>query len=308
MIIPDWTEQHSEKFQNEAFKVGHTLSSTGLFTDEALADLLDRHPKSHLDVCTIGDHPVYEYKFKSGDARDVDGATLIEAVKAGAIWMNLRKAMNMHPEYKVVLDQMYGELSANTGQTSFNANGGILVSSPTAKVPFHFDATETILWHVRGHKRLYLYPNTKEFLSDEDYESLMFDQSEDYLPYARDMDAAAECFDLYDNEMLTWPLNAPHRVQNKTFCVSVTTEYSSTRSSLKNSAMYTNAILRQKFGMSPVWRPKARVVNTVKAGAGKVFRKVGVLNGLQSADFVSFVVDKNASGYVRDITPFQRDF
>lgn len=308
MIIPNWTDQHSEKFQNEAFKVKHTLSTTGLFTDEALADLLDRHPRSHLDVCTLGDHPVYEYKFKSGDARNVDGATLIEAVKAGAIWMNLRKAMNLHPEYKAVLDQMYGELSANTGQNSFNANGGILISSPTAKVPFHFDATETILWHVRGHKRMYLYPQNKTFLPDEEYENLMFNQTEDYLPYDPDMDHAAQCFDLYDDEMITWPLNAPHRVQNKTFCVSVTTEYSTAQSSIKNSVMYANAVLRQKFGMSPKWHPHDRVKNTIKAGAGKVLRKVGVLDGLQKQDLVSFVVDKNARGFVRDVPPFQRDF
>lgn len=308
VIIPSWTDKHSEMFQNEAFKIDHTLSSTGLFTDEALVDLLNKHPKSHLDVCMLGDHPVYEYKFKSGDARDVDGTTLIEAVKAGAIWMNLRKAMNLHPEYKTVLDRMYGELSSRTGQNSFSANGGILISSPTAKVPYHFDATETILWHVRGHKQMYLYPRTKEFLPDEDYENLMFNQSEDYLPYSPDMEDAATCFDLYDDEMLTWPLNAPHRVVNKTFCVSVTTEYSTTRSSIKNSVMYANAVLRQKFGMSPVWRPTAQLENTLKAGVGKLMRKLGVLDGLQVEDFVSFVVDKNVKGFVREIRPFQRDF
>jgi len=308
MILSHWTEEHTRRFQKDMFKVKHNLSSTGLFTDEALIDLLDRHPKDQLDVCTISDHPVYEFKFRTGDVRDVDGKTLIEAVKSGSIWMNLRKAMNLHPEYKAVLDQMYGELAQKTGQKSFHARGGILISSPVAKVPLHFDATETILWHVRGHKRMYLYPQTEEFLADEDYETLMFNQTEDYLPYRPDMEEAATYFDLNDDEMMTWPLNAPHRVENMSYCVSVTTEYSTRESSIKNAVMYTNAVLRRKLGMSPDWRSASYPEKLLKAGAGKVLRKVGVLDGAKVEDMVSFVVDKNVAGYIRDVTPYQRVF
>lgn len=308
MILQDWTEEHTCRFQKDMFKVKHNLASTGLFTDEALIDLLDRHPKDQLDVCMPADHPVYEFKFRTGDVRDVDGKTLIEAVKSGAIWMNLRKAMNLHPEYKAVLDEMYEELAEKTGQNSFHARGGILISSPVAKVPLHFDATETILWHVRGHKRMYLYPMTREFLPDEDYEALMFNQTEDYLPYRPEMEEAATYFDLHDGEMMTWPLNAPHRVENMSYCVSVTTEYSTRESSVKNAAMYTNAVLRRKLGFSPDWRSASYPEKLIKAGAGKVLRKVGVLDSVKAVDMVSFVVDKNAAGYVRDVAPYERVF
>lgn len=308
MILQNWTDEHSQKFQKETFKVKHDLNGTGLFTDEALIDLLDRHPKDQLDVCTLVDDQVFQYKFRTGDVRDVDGATLIAAVKAGSIWMNLRKAMNIHPEYEAVLKQMYGEIAAHTGQKPFHARGGILISSPSARVPMHFDATETILWHVRGHKKIVFYPQTKEFLSDKDYEALMYRVTEDYLPYDESMEEAATVYDLHEGDMATWPLNRPHRVDNMSYCVSVTTEYSTPESTIKNAAMYTNAVLRQKFGRSPNWSNATTLEKFIKAGAGTVLRKIGVLDTLKVEDMVSFVVDPSLPNYVRDVEPYPRTF
>ena len=308
MILDGWTADHTARFQKDMFKVKHNLNDTGLFTDDALAELLDKHPRDKLDVCAKGDHPVFEFKFRTGDVRDVDGKTLIEAAKNGSIWMNLREAMNIHPEYKRVLDQMYGDLAEKTGQKSFHARGGILISSPTAKVPYHFDATETILWHVHGHKRMYLYPRTEEFLPDDGYETYMFNKTEDYLPYNDGMEEAATMFDLHDNEMITWPLNSPHRVENMSYCVSVTTEYSTRESSIKNSVMYANAVLRRRLGMSPDWRSASGPEKVIKAGLGKVLRKVGVLDDLTAEDYVTFTVDKDAPNFIRDVEPYQRSF
>jgi len=308
VILDNWTDEHTKKFQKDMFKVKHSLSKTGLFTDDALADLLDRHPKELLDVCTISDHPVFEYKFRTGDVRGVDGKTLIEAVKAGSIWMNLRKAMNVHDDYNKVLTEMYSELGKISGHKTYHANGGILISSPTAKVPFHFDATETILWHVRGHKRMYLYPDTEQFLSDKEYEKLMFSVSEDYLPYDESMEKAATCFDLYEDEMMTWPLNSPHRVQNMSYCVSVTTEYSTQKSSIKNAGMYANAFLRHKLGVNTSWRSASGPEKIAKATLGLALRKFGMLDNMEAIDMVSFKVDKNAPNFIQDIQPYQRSF
>jgi len=59
-IFKDWGAEQSEKFRKEIITVRHRLSETGLFSDEALAELLDKHPSEKLDVCTMGnDHPLY---------------------------------------------------------------------------------------------------------------------------------------------------------------------------------------------------------------------------------------------------------
>ena len=308
-IFQNWTDEQTEKFRKDIITVRHNLADTGLFTDEALADLLDKHPSQKLDVCTMGNSdPRFPNKFMTGDFRDCDGKALVDAAKAGAVWINVRQAMNVHPEYKQVLDKMYGAIAEITGEPTFNARGGILISSPVAKVPYHCDQTETILWHIRGKKRIYIYPTTEEFMSDDDYQNIITQDREDDIPYSKDMDASARAFDLAEGEMISWRLNAPHRVDNDSFCVSVTTEYSTRESAFKNSVMFTNAVLKQKFGVKSRWASASMPEKYVKSVAGRVLRKVGAYNVPEGEDMVTFKVDPKADNYIAEVDPFVRNF
>lgn len=305
-MFKNWTDIHTEKFGKEPFTVEHNLAATGLFTDEALAKMLDAHPRDMLDICTLANHEIYQAKFRTGESSEVDGQTLIEAAKSGTIWMNVRNSMNLHPEYKEVLDEMYGSLTAKTKQRILNPRGSLLITAPIAQTPYHFDTTETILWHVRGHKRFFLYPQTPEFLPDEGFERVLYKTNEDYLPYTKDMDSQAQVFDLHGDEMISWPLNAPHRVENKSFCVSVTTEYSTRECVIKNSAMYTHAFMRKKMGLNPSWEKATRPGILVKAVAGRVLRRMNAMGSLHQNDMVTFKVDPTAPGYIRDTEPYER--
>ena len=309
-MLLDWTDAKTQAFQKEIMSFQHNLQSTGLFTDDALIDLLERHPSEKLDVCTMGasDHPKYPNKFRTGDSRGVAGKTLLDAAKAGSIWINVREAMNVHEDYKRALDEMYGELAANTGNEAFNPRGGILISSPVARVPYHFDKTETILWHVRGKKRVYLYPMTEEFISDSDYESVISNAFEDDLPYDASFDDHAEIVDLAEGTALTWPLNSPHRVDNKSFCVSVTTEYSTRQSGMKNAAMITNATLRSRLGLDPSYTKDSDVTRQIKSIFGRVLVKTPLVPDMTTQDMVTFKIDENSKSFLVDVEPFQRNF
>ncbi len=309
-MIPDWTDANTAAFQKEIMSFRHGLAETGLFTDEALIDLLERHPTEKLDVCTMSDpdHPVYPNKFRTGDFRDVSGKVLLEAVKAGCVWVNLREAMNVNPDYKIVLDEMYGSLSKKTGNLTFNPKGGILISSPVAKVPYHFDKTETILWHVRGKKRMYIYPLTQKFISDTAYENTITNYMSDDLPYDASFDAHAEAIDIPEGAALMWPLNSPHRVDNRTFCVSVTTEYSTRESAMKNAAMVTNATLRHHLGLKPSYEKDGNLTRKVKSVAGRVLRKTPIVPDNAETDLVTFRIDETSDNYMTDVEPFPRTF
>ena len=206
-MLKDWTRDHSKRFQKEIMLFEHGLNETGLFTDEALITLLNKHPSNLLDVCTMGnlDDELYPNRFQTGDFRGVDGKVMLDAVKAGKIWINVRQGMNVHPEYKAVLDQMYGGIANETGNKAYNANGGILISSPVARVPYHFDKTETILWHVRGKKSMYLYPRTEKFIPDHAFEATMLTDLDDDLPYNADFDKEATVVEFEEGQALTWP-------------------------------------------------------------------------------------------------------
>ena len=309
-MLTNWNESHTAGFQKEIISFGHDLEATGLFSDDALIALLEKHPSERLDVCSMGnsEHPLYPNKMRTGDFRDADGKTLLAAAKSGLIWINVREAMNIHPEYKAVLDKMYGDLAQRTGNKTFSAKGGILISSPIAKVPYHFDKTETILWHVRGKKRMYLYPLTPEFISDKGYENAVVDMLEDDLPFSFDWDQHASIFDLQPGQALTWPMNMPHRVDNQAFCVSVTTEYTTVASGRRNAAMLTNATLRHKFGMNPSYWNASPAENYIKSIFGRVIKKTGFAAKVERKDFVTFKIDPDADGYIVDTDPYERNF
>ncbi len=309
-MLTDWSDAKTSAFQKEIMSFGHNLARTGLFTDDALISLLERHPSDKIDVCTMGpsDHTLYPNKFRTGDFREVSGKTLLEAAQAGSVWINLRQAMNVHQDYKSVLDKMYGELASETGNEAFNPRGGILISSPIARVPYHFDKTETILWHVRGNKRIYIYPQTQEFISDESYESVIANHLDDDLPYETAFDVHAEIIDIEEGTALTWPLNSPHRVDNQSFCVSVTTEYSTKESALKNGVMVTNAALRHRFGMNPSFERDGEMARRMKSLAGRVIKKTSLAHNTTQADMVTFRVDPSAEDYIVDVEPFERNF
>jgi len=309
-MLSDWTDAKTASFQKEIMSFKHRLAETGLFTDEALMDLLERHPSEKLDVCTMGaaDHPKYPNKFRTGDFRDVPAKVLLDAAKAGRVWINVREAMNVHADYKRALDTMYGELAEQTGNRAFNPRGGILISSPVARVPYHFDKTETILWHVRGRKRIYLYPLTQKFISDEAYEAIVTNHLEDDLPYDKSFDEEATIIDLAEGTGLTWPLNSPHRVDNQTFCVSVTTEYSTHESGMKNAVMLTNATLRDRFGLKSGYQTDSELSRKVKSILGRVIRKTALAPNTTKDDMVTFRIDSSVDGFIVDTEPYARNF
>jgi len=309
-MLTDWTDTHTKKFQKEVLTFGHDLESTGMFTDEALIKLLDKHPSEELDVCSMSDDadPLYPNQFLTGDFRGVAGETLLAAAKAGRIWINLRQAMNIHPEYAALLDQMYGELGEKNGNKVFKARGGILISSPISQTPYHFDKTETLLWHVRGQKRIYIYPRTQEFISDEDYEAIITNTLIDDLPYQESYDKDAVIVDLKPGQAASWQLNAPHRVDNQSYCVSVTTEYSTRESGIKNANMIANAALRSKFGMTPNFHSDGALKRMLKTGVGTSLKKFGFVRKSDAPDMVAFRIDPKVKGFVDLVEPFERDF
>jgi len=254
------------------------------------------------------DHPVYPNRFRTGDFRNIPGDVLLGAARAGRVFINLREAMNVHPEYKEVLDSMYGEIARQTGNKTYAARGGILISSPISQTPYHFDKTEVILWHIRGAKRIVLYPRTQKFIPDQAYEAAVTNLLEDDLPYDKSFDDEATIVDLKPGMGVTWPLNSPHRVDNSAFCVSITTEYSTRESGMKNAAMITNATLRHKFGMDVSYQKDGKAKRQIKSVFGRVLKKTGIAHKTITKDMVTFTIDPKDPKYVVDVKPFERNF
>lgn len=311
-LIQNWTKENRVNYGKQVMVVEHRLNETGLFTDEALAAMLDEHPNHLIDFQHLPDNPDYPDQQVTVDFSGADGATMVKAAKSsGKVWINVREAMNQRPEYKKILDQLHEELESHTGKNADrrNCRGGILISSATAATPYHSDPTMTHLWHIRGHKKAWVYPKTQGFLPDKHYESIVLGQVDEDMPfnYAMDKDAVVAGADLTGGEMVTWPHRSPHRVENVSFCVSMVMEFSTTRSAFTNAGMFANGVLRRKYGRNPSWVNASAPEKVAKAALGRVMRNMGARKTFRRKDLVHFKLDETVEGFVRAVAkPYER--
>ena len=273
-VMQAWTPEMKRRYGREIVTFHHTLADSGLFTDAALARLLDAHPREHLDINTMAAPPPPGERWIAGDARGVSGADLVEAAHRGRIWMNARRAMLLHPDYRALFEAATAQFARQTGVRIFNAMGGILISAPKMGTFFHNDATETMLWHVRGVKRMHLFPATEAYLPEVHYEGHLLKENLSDLPYRPEMEAGATVTTLRPGDGLTWPLHWPHHVQNEdSFNVSVSIEYSTVSSAVTNGTYVTNGLVRRWTGWNTSTRRTPPALRPLLFAASRVLKR-----------------------------------
>ena len=222
------TEQFRRgSLEREILVANHRLLETGLFSDENIIRMIDAYPREFCNVNRMGTDRD-EYEWSEGDTTGLDGAALLDAVRNGRLWLTLRGLTERQPELRRVINTLYDELEERCpGFRATRRTGNLLVSSPAAIVYYHMDVPQNILWHIRGRKRVWVYPvDNERLLSQEDREAVIAVEREEDLPYLPEFDELAEVHDLSPGDMITWPQHSPHRVENLAgLNVSLSTEH-----------------------------------------------------------------------------------
>ena len=123
------------------------------------------------------------------------------------------------------------------------------------------------------------------------------------MRYEPDFDRHAKVFEIAGGDMLHWPLNAPHRVENlDCLNVSMTMEYWTEAIRRRQMINMANAILRHKIGIKPrsletsgpgFWAKAALQAGVKRSGLLKKARK--------SRRPIEFRLDRTHPGRVIDI-------
>jgi hypothetical protein len=232
--------------------VRHRLHERPMFDNAALAELLDRYPRDRLGVFTMGDDPVAWKSWRRGDAGTLTGAELLAEVAAGRLWLNLRQTNHAIDAYAELADEIFAEIKAATGQTTFKHDLGLLISSPNAQVFYHLDTPLVMLWQLRGKKRVWVYPRQEPFVDDAQIERVILGESAEQFDYDPAWDAHATAFDLEPGVVVSWPQNAPHRVENGGMInVSLSIEFLTPEALVRANVLYANGVLRRAVGAKP---------------------------------------------------------
>jgi hypothetical protein len=297
--LSDWEQRDFDTVEEGVLVARHRLGETGLFTDDALVDILDSHPPEDLGISTMGTDP-HVFEWREGDRNGVSGATLLDLVRTGYFWLNIRKVLDHHPAYAKAVHGLYDEIERRKrGFRAENRTANLLISSPNAWVPYHVDMPVNMLWHIRGMKRVWVYPPfDSRFASSEVLGKVCAGCWSEDIPYKTSYDKYALVFDAEPGELITWPQLTPHRVSNLSgLNVSLSTEHKNVRARRRINVHTANHYLRERLH----WNSRSISVDGAAAHSKQLLaracRLANRLRGTKKTQFVypkTFVVDPDA--------------
>lgn len=236
----------------------HELASSNLFLDATLIDLLDNFPRERIYAFTMGRDPERIDEFQKARHDGVSGKEMLEAVRSGRLWLNITRVDLADARYRKLITELYAELGSTVpGFEPLSSRGTLLISSPGAQVYFHADGPSSVLWHLRGHKRVWVYPALdQQYLTRELLEDIFAGVRHEFVPFKASFDAGAALYDLAPGQWICWPQNAPHRVVNgDSLNVSLSTEHSTASSERRYQVYMANRFFRTRLGRR---RPSVR--------------------------------------------------
>ena len=290
-VVRGWTDRDTKAFLKTPVRFRHDLVETGVFSNEALARLLETHPDELTDVNLNEFNADGMAVVRTGTRGGLDGHSLLRAAKEGRVWINLRKVGCSDPKIAPLVDQAMADLqAANPGFRPVTVYANLLLSGPTTRVPYHADTPGVCLFHLVGAKRIWIYPNQGRTLPDEAMEAVALREGTEDLPYRSEFDEDAQVFDLSPGQAVLWPFNAPHRVDNLgTFNVSLSVEFMTWEGRLRHGVYYANGTMRRRFGLSPAGYARTsapgRLARWALTGLFKRFRVNAAREAVFKADF-----------------------
>lgn len=305
-LLKVWTDKQIAQMHNAIFVAEHRLAELDWFSDEELSRTLDAHPRQDLGVNTMGTDPARRQDWQEGNAGDLDGRTLLEVTKHGRLWLNLRRVIDHHPQYRRIVNQLYGELELACGCGPISGrSANLLISAPEAIVYYHVDCPANMLWHIRGTKRVWAYPLESGILSAATIEAVLCGEKSEEIEYRPELDQYAVVVDLEPGQMITWPQHTPHRVVNTGgLNVSLSTEHMTRRTLRKNNVYLANRHFRRMLGGGFASTQIDGLVPAVKELAIRVARRLPLVAPVPPRGFkypVTFQVDPDAPHGVRRI-------
>jgi hypothetical protein len=251
-IFAKWDDTHSQLWGHQPIRLEHAMHKRPAFSMDELAKLIETYPREHYSLIKTGAKGSSRV-WREGEIGELSGHQVIETISRGGLWLNLRNVTSVDRRFRDKIDQMFAEIAGKVpGFDAPTHQAGILISSPDAQVYYHADLPGQGLIQIAGRKRVYLYPNTPPFVRPEHLEDIALFDVEVDIPYEPWYDRHAQVIDLEPGQMLNWPLNAPHRVENLGVVnISMTVSYVSDEIRRAQILNLANGMLRHRFGYTP---------------------------------------------------------
>lgn len=286
-----WNAEEFSNFGKVPQVSKHGYHQLDLFSDETLITLLDNYPRKWLQCYTMGFDPENHSDWKAVHIADRSGAEILEALKKGRMWINAIHIDRYSGEYTELIADMYKVINAScehitNAKSAFSA---LILSSPGIQVYCHIDADANMLWHLKGRKRVWVWPARDERFTPQTYiEEIVGEERHEDIPYERWFDDHAFSHELLPGEAISWPQHSPHRVENVDLNVSLTTSYGSTESRRQLSVHGANHHILKPLGIKQRSMALEGMVPALKEFSYRAMHRLRLFKrGKRTASYVS---------------------
>ena len=150
------------------------------------------------------------------------------AVEKGRLWLNIISLEEVSPEFGKLVEGMYAHLGdrAPHWQPHRQLHHPPHLYLLALRCITTWTNRPTCCGICADKKRLWVYPAMDLDLVPQDFlEEIYTGEISEFLPYEPDFNQRAESFLLTPGSVVSWPHNAPHRIQNLDMNVSLTTSF-----------------------------------------------------------------------------------
>ena len=295
----NWSDTEYEKFGLEFQQLNHRYHESPLFSDRALIDLLDNYPRKWLQCYTMGVDPLKHEEWTPVHIDQCSGEEIFSALQKGRIWVNAININLYKQVYVDLIDQMYEKINnkcnnITKAKASFST---LLLSSPNIQVYYHLDADPNMLWHLKGTKKVWVYPNKDPRFATQRYiEEIIGQERHENLPYEAWFDEHSHAVELQPGKVLSWPQHSPHRIVNVDLNVSLATSFQSCESIRLNSVHAANHHFLKKLGIKHRSTATNGLIPIAKEVSYRVLNKLKLVKqGERTSTYISdLAVDANS--------------
>jgi hypothetical protein len=288
----------------------HDLHKFELFSNASLAELLDNFPRRNLYALATGSDPTRPDQNRLALHDGLSGADLLQAVHRGCLWLNITRVTDADPCYRALVNSLYEQIAANVaGFAVRSSQATLVVSSPSAVAYYHADGPASVLWHIRGRKRVWVYPaNDPRYADREALEDIVVGARHEYLASTAALDRGASTHDLQPGQWISWPQNSPHRVSNlEGINVSLSTEHVTDETRRRARVHAAKRFLRVRLGLRNPSIPECGPLAVLKMLTHGLANKAGLNRITTKRHSATMRVDAAAPGGASPIVNGIRD-
>src|SRR5688572_3642224 len=104
--LVSWSADESTKFGSICMQSKHNAHLSGLFSDSALASLIDAYPRERIQAFTMGGNAEHPEELVPVDTAGISGHDTLAAIRKGRIWFKLQR-IDKWKEYGELVAQLY---------------------------------------------------------------------------------------------------------------------------------------------------------------------------------------------------------